>query len=212
MHDDDLGARVLDEALALAEERGWQAVRLCDVADRLGISADRIPDHYRDLDGVADAWFGRGLRAMLAPKGPGFADRPARQRIEACMLAWFDALAPHRKVTMQMLCGKMHPSHPHHWVPMVFNLSRTIHWLREAALLPARYGTRRAQIEEVGLTALFVATLRVWGRDDTDGQERTRRFLRARLDTADRILGRLCPPRRTQAAAPPDKAARQPSS
>jgi hypothetical protein len=81
---------------------------------------------------------------------------------------------------------------------MVFDLSRTIHLLREAALLEARYGSRRANMEEVGLTWLFLATLAVWTRDPTAGQARTRRFLRRRLREADRamttIWGRGRPP------------------
>ena len=64
---------------------------------------------------------------------------------------------------------------------MIFNLSRVIHWLREAAQLPAPYGTRRASMEEITLTAVFVATLLVWARDDSLGQERTRSFLRSQL-------------------------------
>ncbi len=69
-------------------------------------------------------------------------------------------------------------------------------------MLPATYGTRRAQIEEIGLTGLFVATLWVWGRDDTLAQQRTRRFLRNRLDHADRLMtclrGPGHPPAETQ--------------
>lgn len=64
---------------------------------------------------------------------------------------------------------------------MVFNLSRVIHWLREAAQLPAVYGTRRASREEVALTALFIAALLIWTRDETLGQQRTRCFLRREL-------------------------------
>jgi len=56
-----------------------------------------------------------------------------------------------------------------------------IHWLREAAQLPAPYGTRRASREEITLTALFAAALLVWTRDNSVGQERTRRFLRNEL-------------------------------
>ena len=97
------------------------------------------------------------------------------------MLAWFDTLAAHQRVSVQMLRGKLHLSHPHHWVPMVFNLSRTIHWLREAAQLPAEYDTPQAQREEVGLTAVFVGALLMWTRDNSVGQERTRRFLRREL-------------------------------
>jgi hypothetical protein len=66
---------------------------------------------------------------------------------------------------------------------MIFNLSRTIHWLRDAALLDA--GGRRRQVEEIGLTALFLAALVVWQRDDSPDQASTRAFLRRRLAEAD---------------------------
>ena len=177
-----LRAAILDAALEIAEEKGrWSAVRLHDVADRLHIRVSEALDHYRDLDSVADAWFLRGLKAMVGPKPADFMQQPAWRRIEICLLAWFDALAPHQRVTAQILRGKLHLSHPHHWVPVIFNLSRVIHWLREAAQLPARYGTRRASIEEVTLTAVFVAALLIWTRDDSVGQERTRGFLQREL-------------------------------
>lgn len=208
----DLGPRILDEAMRMAEERGWHAVRLSEVAARLDVPAARVLDHYRDLDAVADAWFQRGWEAMLAPKPPDFADRPADRRIEWCMLAWFDALAAHRRVSVEMLRAKMHLPHPHHWVPMIFNLSRTIHWLREAAMLQAPYGSRRAQMEEVGLTWLFAATLWVWSRDDSAGQQRTRDFLRGRLEQADRTMVRIwgagTPPGR-EIEPPPSTASRR---
>jgi hypothetical protein len=46
-------------------------------------------------------------------------------------------------MTAQMLRGKLHLPHLHHWVPMIFNLSRTIQWLREAAQLSGEYETDR---------------------------------------------------------------------
>ena len=178
----DLRAAILGAALDIAEEKGqWSAVRLHDVGDRLQITPSQVLDHYRDLDSVADAWFLRALKAMVEPKPPDFMHQPTWRRIEICLLAWFDALAPHRRVTAQMLHGKLHLSHPHHWVPMIFNLSRVIHWLREAAQLPAPYGTRRGSMEEITLTGVLVVTLLVWMRDDSEGQERTRTVLRTQL-------------------------------
>ena len=141
----------------------------------------QVLDHHRDLDAIADAWFRRGLKAMVAPKPADFMKQPEWRRIELCLVAWFDTLSEHRRVSAQMLQGKLHPSHPHHWVPLVFNLSRTIHWLREAAHLPADYGTAKSEREEIGLTALFLEALLVWTRDDSSGQERTKQFLRREL-------------------------------
>ncbi len=185
----DLEARIVDTAIELAEETGWDALRLRLVADRLGIPLAGVLEHTRDLDGVADAWFRRAWAAMLASAPKGFAARPARERLHLVLMRWFDALADHRHVTGQMLRAKLYPSHPHHWAPMLFNLSRSIHWLREAALLDAT--GRRRQMEEIGLTALFLATLMVWLNDETPDQARTRAFLRRRLVASDRIMARV---------------------
>ena len=59
------------------------------------------------------------------------------------------------------------------------------------SLLHKHAGGRRRQVEEVCLTALFLATLAVWQWDETVGQERTRAFLRRRLARADRAMVRL---------------------
>ena len=187
---DSLAERILVEALAMAEDEGWEGVELTRVAAALDVPATAVLDYYRDLDAVADAWFLRGWRAMLADKPSGFTAWAARERIQHCLLAWFDALAAHRRVSVEMLRTKAHLPHLHTWVPMVFDLSRTIQWLREAAMLEARYGTRRAQLEELGLTALFVATLRVWAHDETPGQQHTRDYLDRRLRRAERVLQR----------------------
>ena len=184
-----LGQRIVDGALDLAEEVGWDRLRLRVVAARLDVPLAEVLVHYRDLDAVADAWFRRAWSAMLAAPPEGFAALPARERLHLAMMRWFDALAPHREVTGQILAAKLYPAHPHHWMPLVFNLSRSIHWLRDVALLDAV--GRRRQMEEVGLSALFLMTLAVWLRDETPGQARTRDVLRRRLADADRAMVRV---------------------
>ena len=113
------------------------------------------------------------------------------------MLRWFDALAPYRRVTIDMLTLKMWPFHPHHFVPLPFNLSRTILWLRDAAGLDAE--RPRREVEEVALTWLFVGTLVVWAHDASSGQKRSRRFLSRALDAAQ-ALTELYPGRHRRAA------------
>jgi hypothetical protein len=106
-------------------------------------------------------------------------------RVEAVLMRWFDAQAAHRRAVRSMIGAKLHPSHPHHWVPMVFSLSRLIHWVLEAARLNAR--GRARQVEEIGLTLLFLGAMRVWLRDPNPGQRRTRAFLRRNLRWLDRL-------------------------
>ncbi|MCE9680785.1 TetR/AcrR family transcriptional regulator [Halomonas alkalisoli] len=193
--------QVVDEAVRQAEEKGWEAVRLTEVARALELPISLVLTRFRDLDAVANAWFQRGLRAMLSDKPDTFEDWPERIRIEHCLLAWFDAFAAHRRVTVQMLRTKAHLPHLHTWVPMAFDLSRTVQWLREAAQLEARYGTRRAQVEEVVLTSLFLATLAVWSRDSSDGQHRTRQFVQRRLKGGENCM-KWVPGMKHKAASP----------
>lgn len=186
-----LPERILDAALALAEEAGWEGVRLHAIAERLRLPLAEVAAHASDLDAVADAWFARLRAAMLAPPPRGFKALPPRERLFIVLMRWFDAAASHRHLTGQMIAAKLYPSHPHHWMPLIFNLSRIIQWVREAALLDA--AAPRRQVEETGLTLLFLATLAAWLADETEGQESTRRRLRRRLGCADSVLARMWP-------------------
>jgi len=192
---------IVDAALNMAEAEGWNEFRLSDLAASLGLSPAQLQAQFRDKDAIADAWFARALAAMLAPAPHGFATMPVRTRLELLLLRWFDALAPHRAVTADMLQAKLWYAHPHHYVPMVFSLSRLIQWLRDAAGMTA--GGRQRQVEEIGLTLLFLDVLRRWCRDGGEDQQETRDFLARRLDRADRLAARWfhrCPAAGEQAA------------
>jgi len=174
---DALADRILEEALAQAGRDGWENLRLHRVAAALEIPLVEVLARFRDADAIADAMFGRLLRAMLAgPDDPAaFAVATPRDRAVEVMWRWFRAALPNRRAVAGMLAVKAWPSHPHTWVPMVFNLSRLIHWVREAARLD-RGGIAR-MVEEVGLTAAFLTALAAFAVDGTEGAARTRRVL-----------------------------------
>lgn len=184
----DLDQRILETTLELGEELGWENVRLHEVAERLHLPLGEIARCYPDLDAVANAWFERARAAMLETTDAEPSALRPPERLHAAIMRWFDALAPHRGLTGEILSEKLYLSHPHHWVPMIFDLSRLIHWFLDAAAI--RSTGRRRQLAEIGLTLIFLGTLRVWLRDATPGQMRTRSYLQARLATADRWLAR----------------------
>lgn len=184
--DDALTGRIVEAALDQAERDGWENVRLRLVADHLGVPRSEIGSRVRDLDAVADAWFASGWKAMQQPLPPDIAALPAGDRLEAVLWRWVESLSPHRRVTVDMLKTKLWLFHPHHWLPLPFNLSRTIRWLREAA--GCDDASPRREVEEVGLTWLFLATLAVWSRDDNENQKRTRHFLHHRLADASSLI------------------------
>lgn len=178
-----LRERIVDAAVALADEVGWERVRLHAVAARLGVGLPAVRAEFADLDAVADAWLARADDAMLA--APIDPDAPARERIEQAMLAWFAGLSGRRRMLRAMLAYKLTPAHLHLQAGLVVATSRRVQWLREAARLDAT--GRQRQVEEIGLTALFGASVLVWLYDDAE-ETRTRRFIGRRLEAADRWM------------------------
>ena len=181
--------RIVDSSLELAEERGWGNVRLHQVAERAGVPLAAIGAEFRDQDALANAWFARALATVERIPPEALAGRPASERLQLVIMRWFEALAPHREVTGQMLRAKLYASHPQHWVPLIFDLSRLVHWFLDAARIAST--GRARQLAEIGLTAIVLGSLRVWLRDDTADSERTRSYLDRRLAQADRWLTRL---------------------
>ena len=189
---------IVDAALEIAEDWGWYDIRLHHVAERLGLPLAALRAVFRDNDAIADAWIARADAAMLAKPRKGFADLPPDERLQIALEAWLDALAPHRKVTAEIFRAKLWPVHLHHNLKLVTWTSRTVQWWREAALLDGK-GQRRS-VEEIGMTMIFLATLACWCRDSSEGQGRTRAFLRRRLARADRLMARAF--RRPQGGSP----------
>ena len=130
-----------------------------------GAAVAEIGRFFRDVDAIVNAWFARARLTMLALPAEELTGRPADKRIALAFGAWLDSLAPHRRVAAEILRHKLYPSHPHHWVALIFNLSRFVHDLLDVArvLAPARL----CQAQEIGLTAITLATLADGLRDDS---------------------------------------------
>ncbi len=191
----DLKERIVDAAFARGAEVGWARVRLHDVARDLGVPLRAIYPYFTDLDAVGEAMLGRADRAMLdAAAARGFNRLEPKVRVERLIQAWLAALDPHRREVRAFLRYKFAAAHIHLRAALIVRLSRTIQWLREAARFDA-IGFRH-DLEEVGLTALFVATVLAWLGDASPGGKRSRAFLVRALVTADRAMARLYPPAR----------------
>jgi ubiquinone biosynthesis protein COQ9 len=175
---------IVDTALALAEIRSWEAVRLRDVAAELGTTLDDVRAHFREKEDIVDAWFDRADHAMLARSAePEIMALDGRERLHRLLMAWLNALTPHRKPTRQMILNKLEPGHLHYQFAGSLRVSRTVQWWREAAgrdaVLP-----RRA-IEETVLTSIYLATFARWMADHSPESAATAALLDRLLATAE---------------------------
>jgi ubiquinone biosynthesis protein COQ9 len=176
---------ILDTALNLGEQRGWDAVHLHDIAHILGITLADIGRQFSQKDAIAEAWFDRADAAMLAaPESARWAQQSVQQRLHEALFFWFGALSAHRDLTAQMLRYKLQPEHVHLQVLGAMRVSRTVQWWREAALLPSA-GWRR-EVEEAALTAIYLSTFTYWLRDNSHGARRTHAWLRRQLTMVGR--------------------------
>ena len=186
----DRAEHILEIALMLGEREGWDAVHLHDVAQEMGIALTDIHAYYQHKDDLAEAWFDRAELALIrAGEAAGWGCLSTRERLLRTMLAWFDALAIHRGLSIQMLRYKLQPDHLHLQAAALLRISRTVQWIRETARMPTV--GRRREIEEVMLTGIFLSATACWLLDRSPDARRTRSWLEHRLASAERMALRF---------------------
>lgn len=173
--------QILDQALALASEIGWESLTLRQIATALEVPLAEIYPHFAQKDDLVEAWFDRADQALLEQVPNTTWDAlPPKERIERAVFCWLDALAKHRELTGQMLLYKFEPGHIHLQLGGLLRISRTVQWFREAAGLKASHLHRITQ--ELVLSSLYLATFAYWLRDSSEGQHKSRAFFRRKLD------------------------------
>ncbi len=178
--------KIVDAALELGETTSWETVRLHRIAAHLEISLTEIQSVVREKEDLIDAWFDRADRAMLAAsRQADVREADPNARLVALIMAWLNALKPYRRVTRQMIVGKLEPGHLHYQMQGALRVSRTVQWLREAAgrehTLPLR------AIDEAALTGIYLAVFARWMYDSSPDSRYTRRFLERKLHFCDRF-------------------------
>jgi ubiquinone biosynthesis protein COQ9 len=177
---------IVQAALRLGEEAGsWDAVHVHAVARAAGISFEELRRHFPDKDGIAEGYFDIADAALLSVSNePGWDQLEIRERLYRAMMAWLDALSPHRRLAVGMLAYKLQPEHLHLQARGIARISRTVQWIREVAMLPS-IGWRR-ELEEAVLTTIYLTTFSSWLTDKSAGAERTRRLLSRLLARAEK--------------------------
>ena len=196
-------AHIVDAALDLAGDRGWNALSLADIAAQAKVSLAELYEQFPSKSAILSAYVHSLDEAVMAGDTPDFEDSP-RDRLFEVVMRRFDAMKPRRQALgrvlrdagtdpVVVLCGMR-------------RFKRSMALMLEAAGISTSGLSGMARVE--GLTAVYLGTLRVWLKDDTADQARTMAALDKALRRAETLAGLVwCRPRRRDAAPPPAESA-----
>jgi len=179
----DVPTRLIETAMTLAAERGWRDLTLRDIAEAAGVGLAEAHAVYPSRQALLSAFARRIDGTVLAKEEPGAAEGSARDRLFDVLMRRFDALAPYKAGLANVLADQARD-------PLAVAcgfclLRRSMACMLEAANLSAA-GLRGA-LRIKGLSAVYLTTLRVWLRDESEDHAATMAALDrglARLDRA----------------------------
>lgn len=198
----DLPKHILDRALELAAERGWRAISLSDIATAAKVPLSQLYAIYPSKTAILDA-FERDLDEQVlaamekeVPDGEA-AEESVRDRLFDVLMHRFDALEPRREAVKSILNGTRRD--PLLALASLGQFMRSMGCMLEAAGVSAA-GLPGA-IRVKGLSAIYLATLRVWLKDESEDKARTMAALDSRLRRVEGWAGFLDRRRRDRRAA-----------
>ena len=185
--------RLIEAALRLIAQQGWRRLSMAAIAAEAGLP---IVSAYRNLpsrSALLCTFFRHIDEAVLSvPLDAGPDERP-RDRVFDLLMRRFEALQPYRGAVEVL--GRELPTDPAAALVTTAGLLRSIAWMLEAAGV-ATHGFGGAVAVKL-TAAAYIASLRVWVRDDTPDLAPTMAALDRRLRGIEAWLGaaRRTPPR-----------------
>jgi len=192
----DLPHHIIETAFALALERGWRDLSLAEIAEAAEVPLSRLHPVFPSKQAILDAFADHVDAAMLG-EGIEALDTPARDRLFDMVMRRLDALQPYKEALGVILQDQLRD--PLAGCCGLARLRRSMAVTLEAA----GFSTTglRGILRLKGLSAIYVATLRVWLRDDSEDMAKTMAYLDKQLARVDSLIGRLKSARPRRAAA-----------
>jgi len=181
----DRPGHIIKTALALAAAERWSRVSLRDIAEAAEVSLAELHELYPSKTAILRAYFETVDDTVLK----GLADfDPAdssRDRLFDVLMRRFDALD--RDATAAIVLATCRD--PIAGICLTAGLMRSMQWMLEAAGIRAT-GPKGRMVAR-GLAAVWLATARVWLRDDSEDKARTMAALDRNLARAERLVALL---------------------
>ncbi len=181
--EDAVPGRLIEAALAISGERGWQALSLVDVARRAEVSLAECYRAFPDKATLLYRLLATTDQAVLRD-GPADPEETPRDRLFEVFMRRFDALQRRRAATVAIL--RELPFDPLTAAGLLPRLARSLVWMAEAAGLPMTGLPGLLRVKVLG--AIYLYALRAWVNDETADMAQTMAALDKALRRADRLL------------------------
>ena len=192
-----LRTRILNAAMKLAAEHGWRDLTRGQIAAAAKVSLAQLhanfPAHTKILIGLME----RADAEVLENIDPAAASEPVHDRLMDAVMRRLDALAPYKPGIKAVLRDMARdPLAALAMAPACFN---AMGWMLESAGIGSAGPGGRLRIR--GLALIYLSTLCVWVRDDSQDMGATLSHLDRRLRQAGRLVSFLPRGRSRHAAA-----------
>ncbi len=176
--------RIIDAAFARIPIDGWRRLSLAAIAAAAGLPILRVYRNFHSKQAILCGFFRRIDEAVLADPPAAEEGERARDRLFDLIMRRFDALRAY-KPALEVLRREL-PSDPVAMLVTGGALLQSIRWMHEAADIATTGVRGKIAIKLTG--AAYLATLRVWQRDDSADLGQTMATLDARLRRIERWL------------------------
>jgi len=194
----DRPRHIIKAALALAAAGRWSRVSLRDIAQEAGVSLAELHERYPSKTAILRAHFDAIDESVLKDIAESDSEDSSRDRLFDVLMRRFDAMSGDRDAIAAIVLAACRD--PLAGLCLSAGLMRSMHWMLEAAGIRAAGPGGRMRVR--GLAVVWLATARVWLRDDSEDGARTMAALDRNLARAERLASALT----CRSARPPETA------
>lgn len=183
----DRPRHIVETTLKLAAEGRWPYIGLRDIAAASGVSLAELHELYPSKTAILRAWADMIDAEVLAPATALDPEDSPRDRLFDVLMRRFDAMQDNRTAVAAILQATCRD--PLAGLCMAPGLMRSMRWMLEAADI--RTGGPKGGMITRGLVGVWLATLRVWLKDDSADMAATMAALDRNLIRAERLMSLL---------------------
>ena len=183
----DIPKHVIDTAFDMAAERGWRDLSLAEIAEAAKVPLSTLYPLFPSKQAIIEGFADQVDAAVMADEDREGSEAPAHDRLFEVLMHRFEAMQPKREAIGAILQDQLRD-------PLMIccglgRLGRSM----AATLEAAGFSTSglRGLVRVKGISAVYLSTLRVWLRDESDDMAKTMAFLDKQLRRVDALASRM---------------------